>query len=243
MAKKNKFPTDYVKGEYAVGTCIFSFTDVGRKEVFGNADGDRKVTVRMYYPVKNGDVVGKEKAVIFSKEKIKALVKAYHIPKVDENTNYADYYENVPIATDSKFPLIMFSMGFNSYVEANTYLLCALASEGYVIASVGHAYEAVENDYEDGSFDLFDKKINKIMMKHGTFKTVRAQNKLLKKQASYEELLKDFEIFQDEYAPYMKERLPQWEADVLCGLYRFIQRHWHVRSFDGRVPGILSLQI
>lgn len=56
---------------------------------------------------------------------------------------YANFYENVDIS-EGRFPLIMFSMGYKSYVESNTYLLCNLASHGYIVASVGHAYEGVD---------------------------------------------------------------------------------------------------
>ena len=134
--------------------------------------------------------------------------------------NYADYYENVPVAQGTKFPLIMFSMGYNSYVESNTYLLCVLASSGYIVASVGHAYEAVENDYEDGSYDLYDKKINKRMY-NGKWK--KAHKKLLKKgfpknEAEYKDALTEFEAFQNEYTPYIMDRVKEWEADILKAL-------------------------
>ena len=110
--------------------------------------------------------------------------------------NYAEYYEGVPISQDKKFPLIMFSMGYNSYIESNSFLLCALASSGYIVASVGHAYEAVENDYEDGSSDLYDKRINR-MMYTSMIGAILSQNKLLKKKVGYEEALEQFEAFQN----------------------------------------------
>ena len=164
MSKEKKFaPKKYIVGKYAVGTSCYSVVDTGRKEVLGDCEGDRKIAVRMYYPVAKEDVEGKQRATIFSDEKKAAIMKAYHLRRVSDEMNYADYYEKVPIVQDVKFPLIMFSMGYNSYVESNTYLLCALASSGYIVASVGHAYEAVENDYEDGSYDLYDKKTNKRM--------------------------------------------------------------------------------
>jgi|GEM_PF-5819143 len=72
----------------------------------------------------------------FFREEKAAIMKAFHIKNVTDEMNYANYYEDVSIVSGEKFPLIMFSMGYNSYVESNTYLLCNLASHGYVIASV-----------------------------------------------------------------------------------------------------------
>ena len=217
MARVNRKngPSQYILGEYAVGTKCFSVVDTGRKETLGDATGDRKITVRMYYPVNPDAVVGRERAIIFSENKNAAIRKSYHIRKVPDGVNVADYYEDVPMPEGRRFPLIMFSMGYNSYVESNTYLLCALASCGYIIASVGHAYEGVENDYEDGSFDVFDKRINKLMSKK-RFRTIHAQNRILKNKMSYQEALDQFEELQDNYPvfSFIKGRVTEWEKDI-----------------------------
>ena len=99
MSKEKKFaPKKYIVGKYAVGTSCFSIVDTGRKEVLGDCEGDRKISVRMYYPVAKEDVEGKQRATIFSDAKKAAIMKAYHIRKVSDEMNYADYYEDVPIA-------------------------------------------------------------------------------------------------------------------------------------------------
>lgn len=214
MSKKTriKFPENYVSGEYAVGTKCFSIVDTGRKELLGNANDDRMIAVRMYYPVSKSDVADMPRATIFTDNKKRAIMKAFHIKNVSEEMLYADFYENVKIS-QGRFPLIMFSMGYNSYVESNTYLLCNLASHGYIIASVGHAYEGVENDYEDGSFDVYDKNINKIMYT-SMLGTMLAQSKLLKAKIGYEEAYERFEKFQNKYTPYIKGRVNEWRADI-----------------------------
>ena len=222
--KKSLAPKKYILGKYAVGTKCFSFVDEGRKEVLGDAEGNRKISVRMYYPVDPEAVKGKNKAVIFSENKKAAIMKAYHIRKVSDDMNCADYYEDIPMPGGSRFPLIMFSMGYRSYVESNTYLLCSLASNGYIIASVGHAYEAVENDYEDGSFDLYDKKINKIMM-NGRFGAKRAQKKLIRTKMGYQEALDQFEVFQDKWTPYIKGRVDEWRQDIERALVEVKKRY------------------
>ena len=117
--EKSVAPKNYIVGKYAVGTSCFSIVDIGRKEVLGDGEEDRKIAVRIYYPAAKEDVEGKQRATIFSDAKKVAIMKAYHIRRVNDEMNYADYYENVPIAQDAKFPLIMFSMGYNSYVSSD----------------------------------------------------------------------------------------------------------------------------
>lgn len=214
MKKEGRcYPKNYISGKYAVGTKCFSFVDEERGEILGDENGARKIAVRMYYPVDKANVGDKQCATIFSEKKKAAIMKAFHIKNVADEMNYANYYEDVSIVSGEKFPLIMFSMGYNSYVESNTYLLCNLASHGYVIASVGHAYEAVENDYEDGSFDLYDKSINKKMYT-SVMGAILAQRKLLKAKVDSKAALEAFEAFQDKYTPYIKNRVMEWKVDI-----------------------------
>lgn len=229
---KGCFPENYISGEYAVGTECFSIVDTGRKEFFSESDDeDRKISVRMYYPVKKENVSGKERAAIFSEAKKKALMKEYHIRNISDDMNLADYYENIPVAKDKKFPLIVFSMGYKSYVEANTYLLCDLASHGYIVASAGHAYEAIENDYQDGTSDVFCKKINK-MMYINILGAIISQSKLLKKSLTYKEALAQFEQFQNKYTPYIKGRVAEWEKDIVKALEAVKERYSEYIDFS-----------
>ena len=225
MAGKQKAnpPAHYVTGQYAVGTACFSIVDTGRREVLGDGKGDRKITVRMYYPAERAAVAGKERARVLSEVKKAVLCKAYHIRNIDEAQCFAEYYEHVP-AAPGRFPLVMFSMGYNSYVESNTYLLCEMASHGYIIASVGHAYEAVENDYEDGSTDAYDTTINKKMYT-SFLGTLWSQRKLLKAKLSHQEALERFEVFQRKYTPYILGRVPEWEQDMLKALEAVKERY------------------
>lgn len=224
-------PENYVSGEYAVGTECFTVTDAERKELLGNKDECRRISVRVYYPAEKSAVTRAERAPLFTEKKKAAIMKAFHIRKFDEALLTAEYYENVPHAPGIKFPVILFSHGYNSYVEANTFLCIELASHGYIVASVGHAYEAVENDYEDGSFDLYDKNINKIMYT-SMIKALFAQSKLLKKKLSPEEAYSGFRAFQDKYVPYIKGRLPEWRRDSICALNALKERYGQWADFS-----------
>lgn len=138
------------KGIYAVGTTCFSVVDEKREERLGTEEGKRKVAVRMYYPVDKEKTQGLKKAKIFSKAKIKVLEKNFLTKRMIEKIpNEAEYYDNIEISNREKFPLIMYNHGYGSYMECNTYLCCELASQGYIVASVGHSYEAIELECEE----------------------------------------------------------------------------------------------
>lgn len=207
-------PEKYASGEYAVGTACFTVIDKNRKEVCEDGTADRKIAVRMYYPAEKSAAAGKKRAPIFSAAKKAAIMKALRLKTISEKLCYADYYENIPIAPARKFPLILFSMGYNCYMESNTYLLCALASRGYIVASVGHAQEAIENDYEDGSTDYFDKRILKKMYTN-MLGALWFQMRMFKKKLEPHEALKQTEVFQNRYIPFLKGRVSEWEQDVL----------------------------
>ena len=210
---KNAAPSGYASGRYAVGTSCFTIHDKGRKAVVGGGSEDRRIAVRMYYPADRGAVVGKPFAPLFSQAGKAAVMKAFYIVSMDGGRDHAEFYENVPVSQEEKFPLIMYSMGYNSYAECNTYLLCALASRGYIIASVGHAHEAVRNEYDDGTYDVFDPRIKKAMYT-SIFRAALAQGRLTKGKLSPAEALTAFEEFQNKYSPYLKARTAEWVKDM-----------------------------
>lgn len=231
IEKRNyMLPQNYVSGQYAVGTETFSITDTSRKEILGSKDEYRRVAVRMYYPASKDAVIGQKRADILSERKKEAIKKAFLVRKMPEDALTAEYYENISHA-DGMFPLIVFNHGYNSYIEANTFLCIELASHGYIVASVGHAYEAVETDYPDGSFDLYDKSINKKMY-NGMIGAVIAQAKLLKSKLSPEEAYDRFYDFQNKYVPYIKGRIHEWNADILCAVNELKNRYSECIDFS-----------
>lgn len=215
---------NYISGEYAVGTECFTVIDNERKEVLGPGEGFRKIAVRMYYPALKESVKGMERADIFTERKLQALQKTYHTKAVPEEMLKADYYENAEHVEEIKFPLVIFNHGYNAYVECNTFLCCELASNGYIVASVGHANEAILNEYEDGTYDLYDKKINK-MMYDNVLATLISQALLLKKKGTKEEVYQQFDAFQRKHTRYIMERVPEWGTDTMCVVRALKERY------------------
>lgn len=203
---------------YSIGTTEFTVTDNSRTEKLGPALGNRRIPIRLFYPVTKENVTNMELGVTLSDRKAEAIIKAFKLPKIAKAFFAMDCYENAPWSEGEKYPLLLFSPGYNSYVESNSQLCVSLAASGYIVAAVGHANELIENDYEDGTCDFFDKKIGKLMYAKGTFSALRAQFKVMKKSNSLEEADKLFDAFQKEQAPFLMERVKEWAADMLYAL-------------------------
>lgn len=205
---------NYITGKYAVGTELFTVTDESRLELLGNGTGNRRIAVRVYYPA-DPQAAGTERAPVFSEKKLAAVRKTYHVRKMPPELLTADYHLDAPHAA-GRFPVVLFSHGYNGYVEGNTLLCCCLASEGYIVVSVGHAYEACENDYSDGS-DLYDRTINKRMY-DSVFGALRDQRRLLRSKGTPQKLCKAFDEFQRKHCSFIMARVPEWGQDMLCAL-------------------------
>ena len=203
---------NYITGTYVVGTERFTVTDNSREEVLGPKCGPRKLEVRLFYPVDKEAIVGKERMEL-SAERVEALQKACFVKELPEGLVRPECYVEVPQA-EGKFPLVLYSHGYGSGVtEGNCLLCCELASNGYIVASIGHAYEAAICEFDDGTVALYDKEIK---IQTGGIKSFFAQMKLVRMDAEAEEVYAYFNELQKKYMGFMLGRLPEWGKDSLC---------------------------
>ena len=209
-------------GEYAVG--VFTYTvHNDREETMYNALGTmRSIPVKVYYPAAKESVKGLTKARYMSKATIDAIRKNYYVPikyeKVESNgTNRSECYENAPFIEGERFPLILFNYGYGSFLEANTYLLIELASHGYVVASVGHPYEGMITEFDDGTTLKMAKGIASKAYSP-MLPSIIALLKLQKAKGTNEELWEQFDAIQKKYNRFIIERLPEWKLDTKAAL-------------------------
>lgn len=122
--------TPKASGEYKAGTCVFSLWDRTRKEKLGPEAGkrDRRLHVRLYYPVLPEDAAGHPEAVALSEQKLKAILKTFSVPGKVEGDATAEFYEDVPAVPGKKFPLVIYSHGLGAYTEANNFLCIEMCS-------------------------------------------------------------------------------------------------------------------
>ena len=203
---------NYITGIYAVGTERFTVIDSTREEVLGPKCGPRKLEVCLYYPVNKEATAGKER-MKFSEERIQAIKKACFVKEMPEELVSPECFTEVPQA-EGKFPLVLYSHGYGSGItEGNGLLCCELASNGYIVASIGHAYEAAICEFDDGTVALYDKEIK---IQTGGIKSFFAQMKLVRMDAKQEEVYAYFDELQRKYMGFMLGRLPEWGKDSLC---------------------------
>ncbi len=207
-------------GPYAVGTFTYTVMD-DRREVL-RPSGMRRVASRVYYPVLKSAVEGREKAVYLSENMAAALKKAYMIPlnraKMESaGENVSECFPDAPRIEGEKFPLIMFSHGYNSHREGNSFLCIELASHGYTVISVAHSLEGVCTEFDDGTCLHYDKSL--------TGKTYRpflggiiGALRLTKAKGSREELAERFDAFQNRYCRFMMDRVDEWVKDTKASL-------------------------
>lgn len=176
---------------YQVGTKRFDITDETREEKLGPKTGNRMVAVRLYYPA---TVVDEEKVVLPKKA-------------------VGEMYKDAQIVTSEKFPLIIYNHGYGAYLESNNHLCCELVKRGYVVAAVGHLYEASKITLCDGTEICADKEASgKVVQPR--FKGTIASLNLLNLKGTAEERYEKFNAFQQKYSTFLHERLPEWASDV-----------------------------
>ncbi|AGK96360.1 isoform II [Clostridium pasteurianum] len=151
-------------GEYSVGTRIMAFTDKSRKGIFTNADTPRELAVQVWYPAN----VVKDKKVqpYISDSKVSAYIcKISGYPNIlnQLELDKTNSFLNTGISNkEQKYPVIVFSHGYELFSGQNTVQMEELASHGYVVFSISHTYEASSSTFPQGKIVPFSAKQIKI---------------------------------------------------------------------------------
>jgi len=131
-------------GPYKVGTTRFIFTDYSRPETFTDEKGDyREISTQVWYPADN--LAGRSPVNYNDSLEYGNLMAKTFIPIGMGHVAYfgTNSYVNIPCSDkEESFPVILFSHGYVGNVFQNTIQMEELASFGYIVFSVGHAYEA-----------------------------------------------------------------------------------------------------
>jgi len=152
------------QGKFDVGRRDYSFVDKLRSDpVAGIADSCRLVAFQIWYPCK------KTKNSLISyyrnKKTIKYAAEFYNWPLF--NNSYEQFlktnsYENAAILKKPKpYPVIIYNHGYSGFTAVHQVLFEELASNGFVVVSVGHPYESTLFILSGGDVLPFDKT-NKI---------------------------------------------------------------------------------
>lgn len=144
-------------GPYAVGRSDFFWTDLNRREPHEQAQHEHRIVpVSLYYPAmppKDQQRIPYSPLVI---EKITTYINTqFHIPKIllkplqDLKTH--SYKEAPQALHKQKLPLIIFSHGLTGSPNSYSNLIEHLASHGYIVAAITHAYASEDITLSDGA--------------------------------------------------------------------------------------------
>ncbi|MET7366271.1 alpha/beta hydrolase [Streptomyces sp. NPDC005566] len=138
-------------GPYAVGSDVLHLTDHGRTDPWVPDTGNRELMVSVHYPARPGG--GNGTAPYMSTEEARLFLAQRELdgivpPTVVSSTS--THARTDARAARGRFPLVLLSPGFGTPRATLTSLAEDLASRGYVVASVDHAYESTGTAFPGG---------------------------------------------------------------------------------------------
>ncbi|TFH08587.1 MAG: hypothetical protein E4H14_06145 [Candidatus Thorarchaeota archaeon] len=143
-------------GEYSIGTVTFELTDDNRNETFTELPNDhRRILIKAWYP--SDDIAGYAMApYVDSPEQFSSgIQQSWGFPTI-MTSHFAliqtNSYVNAPLSqAETSYPVLIFSHGYGGLIMQDTVLMEDLASNGYIVFSISHSYEAAVTSFPDGS--------------------------------------------------------------------------------------------
>lgn len=137
-------------GPYAVGRSALPLTDHGRRDPWVPTATSRELMVGLYYPARRGTGTPARYATV---EESRYLIKAqgWENAITPEDLSATAVHSRTDARPASgRYPLLIVSPGFSAPGYSLTSLAEDLASRGYVVATVDHAYESTGTAFPGG---------------------------------------------------------------------------------------------
>jgi pimeloyl-ACP methyl ester carboxylesterase len=143
-------------GPLKVGTFSMMLTDISRKELYSeDANEKRSIMIQVWYPADllPGDTAAPwmDRADLIGP----AISRFLNLPGFFlDHLKFAQTgaYLNAPISqAQAKYPVLLFSHGWNGFRAQNTFQAINFASNGYVVVAIDHAYGAILTVFPDGT--------------------------------------------------------------------------------------------
>ncbi|MFF2138107.1 alpha/beta hydrolase family protein [Streptomyces sp. NPDC058193] len=138
-------------GPYAVGTEVLHLVDHGRTDPWVPAAGARELMVSLHHPARAGGAGAS--APYMSTEEARLMLEQRGLEDVVPATAVSSTTTHSRLdarPAPGRFPLVLLSPGFGTPRATLTSLAEDLASRGYVVASVDHAYESTGTSFPGG---------------------------------------------------------------------------------------------
>lgn len=142
-------------GPYQVGTRIYELTDTSRKEIYSGKEEARRFMIQVWYPSEGNPSAERApwmaNADIFSP----AIATYIRMPAFFLDhlrlVKMPAYQESKVAPSNTAYPVILFSHGWNGFNAQNSGQAIQLASHGYVVIAIQHTYGAVITAFPDGT--------------------------------------------------------------------------------------------
>lgn len=209
-------------GQFAVGTTEFHLIDENRLETYTkNPDDKRQLMVRAWYPAepKASDKTTPywRQAMVRSKELTKGVgMPSFLFSHLGQVSTHS--FWDSPIANqETSYPVLIFSHGFaQGWASQNTHLMESLASHGYIIFGIDHAYVGMGSIFPDGKVASFSKETFKAMSQQPS-KELIARFKEIEMTDDWHKQIKLLSAMNNDFfadaIPKMSEALQIWTAD------------------------------
>jgi predicted dienelactone hydrolase/ketosteroid isomerase-like protein len=145
-------------GPYRIGTLDLLYVDSARAEILTDDPGDfRTVTAQVWYPARpaNGSSPVKYRSAAETRASASFLGWPIFVNSVFALVNTHSYAGADPDLSGTPYPLIVYHHGYGGHTGVHLALVEELASHGFVVASVGHAYESTFLKTPDGELVSF----------------------------------------------------------------------------------------
>jgi predicted dienelactone hydrolase len=146
-------------GPYPVGTFTLMMVDESRQELYSDDPNQpRALMVQFWYPAQPGEADTLAPWMDHIDIMGPAIASELGLPPFAlSHVRYArsHAYAGAPLSTArERYPLLLFSHGWNGFRAQNTFQMEELASHGYIIAAPDHAYGGAATVFEDGRVAL-----------------------------------------------------------------------------------------
>lgn len=146
-------------GKYTVGSQYLHLKTDRVEDITPNTSDKRELMIKVWYPSTNS---GEKEKYLTSADKEGFALK-YGLPA--SAFNYLKYvnthtYKDAKIA-NGKFPVLIFSHGYNSKANGYYALLEEVVSHGYIVLAINHTYESVGSLFPNNEIRYYDNDYNR----------------------------------------------------------------------------------
>ncbi|MDZ4488040.1 carboxylic ester hydrolase [Bacillus cereus] len=142
-------------GPHRVGTKLYNWVDHQRNEPYSKNPNDRReLMVQIWYPAAEKSKGDPEPYIRNINELSKGLEKTLSIPAFAfshmELVKSHSFIDLQLSDSENHYPILLFSHGFNGFRNQNTFQVEELASQGYIVLSIDHTFDAAATVFPGG---------------------------------------------------------------------------------------------